>query len=99
MTAPESSFTLPFAPEDRARMTSEDFEDEQTLSLSLSLASPLLLDATVDGFLKVMMTLGLLAGGDCCCERVEGRGVDREDVAFGGRGIRVKRARARGFEE
>lgn len=70
-------------------MISEDFEDEDTLSLSLSLASPLLL--AVRGVLRVRTTLGLARGGDCCWERVEGRGVDREGVALGGRGIDIVR--------
>lgn len=83
-----------FAAEDRARRASEDLDEEQTLSLSLSsLASPLLLGAAFDGFLRVMSRLGLFIDGDCCCERVEGRGVDRDDVTLFGRGILSRKTR------
>ncbi len=82
-----SSLGLAFVVEDCARTTSEDFDEEQTLSSSLSLPSPRLLEAVFDGFLRVMSRLCLFIGGDCCCERVDGRGVDRDDVTLFGRGI------------
>lgn len=63
-------------------MRSEDLEEEQTDSSSLSLVSPLVLDAEARGFFMVMTTLGLVRGGECCRERVDGRGVEREVVSL-----------------